>query len=187
MASDPIDRTSRQPTPLLPRVARGDPSAVRECLQRYGALVFSMARRIVPGEVEDAVQEAFVDLWKSAPRFDAALGSEPVFVAMIARRRLIDRRRRSRARPDVAVTLPNLPDPAMSPERGAEAAIAAQALRTLRPEQQRVLLLFMVHGLSHEEISEQTGMPLGTVKTHARRGLSRIRSLLLGVNEEETS
>jgi RNA polymerase sigma-70 factor (ECF subfamily) len=189
MASDPADRTPPTAPPLLPRVARGDAPAVRECLARYGSLVLAIARRLVPDDVEDAVQEAFVALWKSAPRFDEARGSEAAFVAMIARRRFIDRRRRASARPEGARSsaLPSLPDPSMGPDRGADASSAVRALLTLRPEQQRVLLLSIYHGLSHEEIAEQTGMPLGTVKTHARRGLSRIRATLLGVEEEETS
>ena len=65
-------------------------------------------------------------------------------------------------------------------ELAAEAGLAAKALAQLRPEQRRVLLLATYHGLSHEEIAVQTGMPLGTVKAHARRGLLRIREMLAG-------
>jgi RNA polymerase sigma-70 factor (ECF subfamily) len=64
--------------------------------------------------------------------------------------------------------------------------MAAQALQQLRPEQQEVLLLSICHGLSHDEIAGRTGMPIGTVKTHVRRGLARIRATLLGVEEEES-
>jgi RNA polymerase sigma-70 factor (ECF subfamily) len=187
MAPRSIDPASPAREPVLPGVARGDPAAIRACIERYERLLVSMARRLVPNEVEDAVQEAFVDLWRSAARFDPALGSEPVFVAMVARRRFIDRRRRARARhDDAAVELPALQDfSAASPDRGAEASIALEALRRLRPEQQRVLVLSLYQGLSHDEIAAQTGMPLGTVKAHARRGLARIRAALLGVEEEE--
>ena len=59
-----------------------------------------------------------------------------------------------------------------------EANEAAKAMRTLRPEQQQVLRLSIVQGMSHQEISDATGMPLGTVKTHARRGLTQVREVL---------
>ena len=68
--------------------------------------------------------------------------------------------------------------PSAPPEVGAEAALAARALDQLRPEQRQVLILTTCHGLSHEEVASTTGMPLGTVKAHARRGLDRVRQAL---------
>jgi RNA polymerase sigma-70 factor (ECF subfamily) len=173
--------------PLLARVAAGDPAAVRECLAQYGGLVWSIARRFEPADAEDAVQEIFLDLWKSAARYDAQIASETAFVAMIARRRLIDRRRTRGRRPnrDPAGELPVVRDEASQPDTCAEAQQAARALEQLRPEQRQVLVLSTCHGLSHGEIAEQTGMPLGTVKAHARRGLLSIRAALLGVDQEE--
>lgn len=157
---------------------------MRACLDRFGGLVWSLARRLSPSasDAEDAVQEIFVDLWKSAGRFDPAVASEATFVAMIARRRLLDRQRRRQRRPDTE-PLPEVPeaqsDDAEPPaERAAEATLAARAVAQLRPEQQKVLLFATYHGLSHEEIARATGMPLGTVKAHARRGLSKVRELL---------
>lgn len=180
-----------EPT-LLARVAAGDAEAVRECLARYGNLVWSIARRFEPAEAEDAVQEVFLDLWKSAARFDPQIASEPAFVTMIARRRLIDRRRSRGRRPPLAATdvsaaeLP-LVDPGNRPDTCAEANQAARALAALRPEQRQVLVLATCHGLSHGEIASQTGMPLGTVKAHARRGLLSIRAALSGVEPKEES
>lgn len=172
---------------LLTRVASGDPGAVRDCLARYGGLVWSIARRFEGPDAEDAVQEIFLDLWKSAARFDPQIASEAAFVAMIARRRLIDRRRTQQRRPATeaidAIAAEPAADAARGPDSCAEAAQAARALDRLRPEQRRVLVL-ATHGLSHGEIAERTGMPLGTVKAHARRGLQSIRAALLGVQEE---
>lgn len=168
---------------ILRRVAEGDPAAPGECMERFSGLVWSLARRLCPSptEAEDAVQEIFIDLWKSAPRFDPDIASETTFVAMIARRRLIDRGRRRARRPEV----PQIPDIVMDPtarrdetEIGEEQRLAQEAFNRLRPEQQEVLQLAIRHGCSHEQIATATGMPLGTVKTHARRGLIRIRQLL---------
>ena len=165
----------------LERVAAGDEAAVAECLDRFGALVWSLARRLAPGrdEAEDAVQEIFVDVWKSAARFDPKMGSETAFVATIARRRLIDRARRAGRRPDLSDLPETLPDETRAAEETVElcdeAALAKRELETLRPEQRRVLRLAIWDGLSHSQIAEHLSLPLGTVKTHVRRGLTRIR------------
>ena len=171
---------------LLARVAEGDASAVRECIARYGGLVWSIARRFELADAEDAVQEIFLDLWKSAARFDPSVASEATFIAMIARRRLIDRRRTRRRRPatEQLPEVPTTPAGGLQPDTTTEARKAARALDQLRPEQRQVIVLSACHGLSHGEISAQTGMPLGTVKAHARRGLMMIRAALLGVQEE---
>jgi RNA polymerase sigma factor (sigma-70 family) len=180
------EAASPEPPPLLWRVARGEASAFPECVARYGGLVWSMARRFVPNDAEDAVQEIFLELWKNAGRFDPAVASEVTFVAMIARRRLIDRRRRLGRRPDLSnAEVPTVASLEPGPDRGAEASMAARAMEKLAPEQRRVLLLATCHGLSHDEIAQVTGLPLGTVKSHARRGLLQIRASLLGVEREE--
>ncbi len=172
--------------PLLHLVARGDPQAVGELLDRYGGLVYSLARRFcyAPADVDDAVQEVFVALWRSAARFDPALGSEETFVATVTRRRLIDRRRRSQRRAahtgeaDVSLAASDDPPEDAGVELSDEAQRAQEALSALRPDQQRCLRLSIYHGLSHEEIAQSTGIPLGTVKTHVRRGLMALREAL---------
>jgi RNA polymerase sigma factor (sigma-70 family) len=171
-------------TTLLERIARGDPAAVQECLTRYGGLVWSLARRFLGNatEAEDAAQDIFVELWKNAGRYNPALSSEPTYVTMIARRRLIDRRRKLGRRPE-AVPLPEagVPGDGSSTARvevNDEAARALNALAELRPEQQMVLKMAVYQGKTHEEIARDIGLPLGTVKTHARRGLIKLRELL---------
>jgi RNA polymerase sigma-70 factor, ECF subfamily len=181
------------PLDLLQRATRGDPAAVRECVERFGGIVWGLARRMTPtaADAEDAVQDVFVDLWSHGARYDPSRASPELFVAMIARRRLIDRRRRAERRP-VLAPLEALEggggeaaahDGAV--ELAAEAALAARAMVDLRPEQREVLRLSLAQGLTHDEISRHTGWPLGTVKAHARRGLQRIRSRLLGEPMEE--
>lgn len=173
------------PESLLRRVATGDLSAVDEVLDRYGGLVWSLARRFCANaaDAEDAAQEVFIDLWQSAKRFDESLASEATFVAMIARRRLIDRFRRSGRRRDVAVLATDVAatddnNPSARAEMLDEVARISAAMTSLRPEQQQVLKLSIYDGLTHDEIALSTGLPLGTVKTHARRGLMRIREVI---------
>ncbi|MCA9288857.1 MAG: sigma-70 family RNA polymerase sigma factor, partial [Phycisphaerales bacterium] len=171
------------PETLLERIGNGDTSAVRECLDRFSGLIWALARRagLSGAEAEDSVQEIFVEIWKSAGRYRPEIASETAFVATIARRRLIDARRRKTRRPpsqvlhEDAATAAPISDRA---EVAQEADRATRALERLSAEQQRVLRLSVFEGLSHEKIATATGLPLGTVKTHARRGLIKIRAML---------
>jgi RNA polymerase sigma-70 factor (ECF subfamily) len=179
------------PTPnLLSQVAAGDAAAMEACLDRYGGLVWSLARRLspTPADAEDAVQEIFIELWRVADRYDAALASEPTFVATIARRRLIDRRRRHERRRDAlpladadAADAPSAtpaPTPPAWLEICDEAQRARRAMCELTTDQQRVLTLAIDGGCTQSEIADRLSLPLGTVKAHARRGLNRLRELL---------
>lgn len=169
---------------ILKRIAAGDKTAVQDCLDNYGGLVWSLARRMSPNvnEAEDAVQEIFVDVWKNAARYDETQSSETTFVAMIARRRLIDRLRKTNRQ----LNTDSLDDILTEPSSGrdndlqisVEAKEAAEAMKHLRPEQRQILHLSIVQGFSHQEIADALKMPLGTVKTHARRGLIQVREFL---------
>jgi RNA polymerase sigma-70 factor, ECF subfamily len=169
---------------VLHRIASGDKNAVQECLKLYGGLVWSLARRMSANteDAEDAVQEIFIDIWKNAARFDEAQASETTFVAMIARRRLIDRLRKTNRQPKADSLEDVLVEPsgnfAQQMQTNVEAREIVRVMNDLRPEQRQVLNLSIFQGLSHQEISDKTGMPVGTVKTHARRGLMQIRELL---------
>ncbi len=170
---------------LLQKVAAGETAAVAACVDAYGGLVWSLARRFLdhPSEAEDAVQEVFIEIWKNAARFDPTVASETTFVAMIARRRLIDRRRRDARRPvnestpvdELSIPSPNTLDEIDIRD---EAAHAASALGRLKPDQRRVLKLAVCQGWPHQLIADRLGMPLGTVKTHVRRGLIKLREEL---------
>lgn len=170
---------------LLERIAQGDSSAVRAFLDRYGGWIYSLAKRHVKRaeDVEDAVQEVFLNLWSNAHRFDPALSSEMTFVTLLARRRLIDRRRRTeRAPAHEAIQedfLGNEPDASARIELREEADRAHQAFNQLDVRQRQALHLSIYQGLTHEEIASRLDLPLGTVKTHLRRGLIRLRELLV--------
>lgn len=154
-------------------------------MDAYGGLVWSLARRYSESaaDAEDATQEIFLEIWKSAGRYDPAMGKESTFIATIARRRLIDRIRAASRRPptmeyDETTTI----DPASTGQHAGDVAadigMAQQALAKLSRDQREILLLGIVEGLSHSEIATATGKPLGTVKTQMRRGLIRLRTLL---------
>lgn len=160
-------------------------------MTRYAPLVWSLAKKLSRDAttLEELVQEIFVDVWKSAGRFDPGKASEATFIAMIARRRVIDRQRRfarsgeaqellesSAGAEDAALEAVDLRD---------EADRAGAALSRLKPEQRKLILMSVVEGLTHEEIATATGMPLGTIKSHIRRGLDRAAQLLRGASEED--
>jgi RNA polymerase sigma factor (sigma-70 family) len=176
---------------LLPRIAGGDQSAVPECISRYGGLIWTLVRRRLANreDAEDAVQEVFIDLWRSADRFDSRVAEEITFVAMIARRRIIDRLRRRAGLETASIDearAADVPDPSADTpvgrrlELGEEARLANDELERLKPEEQKVLRLSIYNSLSHAAIAAHTGLPLGTVKSHIRRGLDSLRQTLAG-------
>jgi len=177
---------------LVERIAAGDAQAVDECFDHYGGLIWSIARRFSPvyADAEDAVQEIFLAVWRSASRFDPQVASEAAFITTIAKRRLIDRLRRRSRRLDSA---PLGEDPGLVGQvtfHAVEVQEEAERVRTvmamLREDERRVLEMSLMDGLTHSQISEVTSLPLGTVKTHARRGLNRLREML-GVNAPSTN
>lgn len=172
-------------TTILERIAAGDEKAVKECMDQYSGLVWSLARRMSDSaaEAEDACQEIFLEIWKSAARFNPSMGSEAVFITTIARRRLIDRLRSRKRRPPTEEFLEaefadESGGSAMPAVMTSEVRAAEQALAALAPDQREVLLLGIVEGMTHSEIATHTGKPLGTVKTQMRRGLQKVRQLI---------
>ena len=169
---------------ILERVAAGDTAAVSECLDRYGDLVWSLARRYLRNatDAEDAVQDIFVEIWRKAEKYNPEVASEATYITMIARRRLIDRYRRLSRVPDTTALSDDLVSGGIEHERqveiSEEAAQARNYLVQLRPEERKVLELSINEGMSQSQVAEAMNMPLGTVKTHARRGLIRLREML---------
>lgn len=170
---------------ILERVAAGDTAAVSECLDRYGDLVWSLARRYLRNatDAEDAVQDIFIDIWGSSARYDRNIASEVAFISTIARRRLIDKIRQAERRPlmdslDDDEGAPIDPGVPATVEDDTEVTIVERVLAEMDPEHQKVLAMSLYEGYSHSEIAERLSLPLGTVKTRVRRGLIHIREQL---------
>jgi RNA polymerase sigma-70 factor (ECF subfamily) len=169
---------------ILPSLAAGEPQAAEAFLSQYGDLLWSLARRFSddPTEIEDCVQEAVIEIWKSAGKFNPDVASETTFVAMIARRRYIDRLRQRKRRP----TPEPLADDDMlvgdSGELSLEALTEVERIKPIiaqmRDVQRNVVQLAIFRGYSHGDIARVLNMPLGTVKTHLRRALMSIREQL---------
>lgn len=170
--------------PTLERIAQGDRKAVAECIETYSGLVWSLARRFLRNhaDAEEVVQEVFMELWEKADRFDSKLAGEATFISMVTRRRLTDKRRKLDREPDSQpldeVEHALCEDGQSVLEASAETQRVLDVLKTLRPEQQEVINMSSWLGMSHGAIAEQTGIPLGTVKSYLSRGLTTIRDAL---------
>lgn len=177
-------------TGILARIAAGQPEAMAECLNQYGDAVWSLARRRFSRRVdcEDAVQEVFTEVWRSAGRYEPSLSSELTFILIIARRRMIDKQRRlvhsvspsgdeqlDSCSGDVSSGSPDITKRDDIVEIKEEAGRARRLMSDLRPEERRVLELAIDDGWSQSSIAKHLDLPLGTVKSHARRALTRLR------------
>ena len=179
-----VKRVVAEPLSLLQRVGAGDTGAMLACMERFRGLIWSLVRRScsTAADAEDVVHEIFISVWRSAHRFDPTIASESTFVSVIARRRLIDRTRQRMRRTTPGPILQDVQAELVEAGRcliTEASALAQLAMSKLRPEQQQVLQLSIECGCSHEQISTSTGLPLGTVKTHARRGLQKLRDALI--------
>ena len=166
----------------LTRIANGDSTAVADCMKQFSGLVWSIVRSKLghSAEAEDLTQDIFVEIWKSAGRFNPEAGTEAAFIATIARRRTIDRLRSLGRKPETEEFDESR---AVSSTAGFEqiavdADRAREALQTLREDQRALILMGVVEGMTHSEIATATGKPLGTVKTQMRRGLAKVRAML---------
>ncbi|SUZ73708.1 uncharacterized protein METZ01_LOCUS26562 [marine metagenome] len=173
---------------LLSKVANGNPEAFEKLINKYGNLIWSIARRYLSNqdEAEDAIQEIFVALWQSAGRFDPNKASEITFISMIARRRLIDNLRKNNKHKVLKSIEDSLSDDVFSQksnlERNAEISLVVRALKKLDIQDQELLSLSIYQGYSHLEIAKLLNLPLGTVKTKIRRNLMKIRDEIKRVN-----
>lgn len=174
---------------IVQRMAQGDGAALADLYDRHGRIVFALAARILSdhGEAEDLTQDVFAIAWRNATRYDASRGVVAAWLLVTTRTRAIDRLRSRRVRPSAATDddvrrLDAIPDAAPSVEmivaNRQMAGRVRDALEGLPADQRLALELAYFEGLSHTEIGERTGTPLGTIKTRIRTGLTRLRQAM---------
>ena len=163
---------------LLGLVQRGDEEAMAALFDRYSKVVYSVALRVLrdPASAEDVLQEIFMQIWRSPDGFIATRGSLGGWLAVVSRNRSIDALRRKRPTElvdDLALASPyNL---AEESERNIMIEKAREVIHLLPAEQRKTLEMAFFDGLTHSEIAEMTGDPLGTVKTRIRSALLVLR------------
>ncbi len=168
---------------LMQRVAQQEPGSVEELYVRFGSLVYRMAYQVMPtrAEADDAVQEVFVRLWRTAERFDPTRATLVTWVMLITRRYLVDRLRRMGARiqPHGLAEGYNPPDSGERIGKGLEAReqyeSLLQSIETLPDLQRTVIVRAYLGGQTLRQISEELDTPLGTIKSALSRALVRLR------------
>ena len=183
--------TDARDAQLLASVARRDEGAFAQLYDLYSPILFGLLLRILHSraEAEDVLQEVFLQVWQRAHSFDPARGRPFTWLVTLARSRAIDRLRAVESRERTAKrSAEDSPagEPASAKEEAADelalraerAEVVHTALAQLSEEQRSTLVLAYLGGLSQTEIAEQTGQPLGTVKTRTRSGLKKLHELL---------
>ena len=168
---------------LLALVARSDDEALAQLYDRFGRQAYALALRVLrdPSLAQDAVQDAFLTAWRTAPAFDPQRGAPVTWLMTIVHRRAVDvvrREDRRRAAPldDAPVASGDATDEAV--EVRERRRRVQEALTVLTPTEREALELAYYAGLSQSEIAERLGVPLGTVKSRMFAGLARLRETL---------
>ena len=168
---------------LLAVVARGDEQALATLYDRYDRVAYGLAYRILRDQAlaQDAVQDAFLSVWRTAASFDPLRGKASTWLLTLVHRRAVDavrREDRRRARPldDAPIASGDATDETAELREQRRAVQAA--LAQLPPEQREALELAYYGGLSQSELAERLGVPLGTVKSRMFAALAKLRDLL---------
>ena len=175
---------------LEARFCSGDESAMEAVYRKHGSLVYSLCRRTLgPERAADVTQEVFFAAWKSRQRFNPESGSLTGWLVGIARFKIIDLYR-------VEQRNPLAPESAQAIDVGVESAgveqiaqrmVIAEALESLPERSRRLVEHAFFDDLTHSQIAERYGLPLGTVKSDIRRGLERLRRHLEGFDHADRS
>lgn len=171
---------------LLKLSARGDETAFAQLYDATAARAFGLAVRVVrdPAQAEEVAQEAFLEIWRTASRFDAAKGSAVSWILTLVHRKAVDRVRSAEAstRRDTSYHQNNQGVEHDSTAEAAHASMEArrvrQAMETLTAAQREALELAYFKGYTHTEVATMLDLPLGTAKTRIRDGLIRLRDTM---------
>src|SRR5271156_4550847 len=186
--SDPVKASllatkAAEDAALLAKVEQGDQEAMGKLFDRYSGIVYSVALRVLKdtGQAEDVMQDIFIQIWKKPSAFISGRGSLGAWLVVVARNRAIDSLRRRRPTDSVDdVVLASSTDLASEAERNTLMEKVRTYLNKLPPEQKKSVEMAYFEGLSHSEIAEKTGDPLGTVKTRIRLALITLRKAMQG-------
>ncbi len=182
----PVERSAPGPDELLRQVARGDEQAFRALYDLLAPRVFGLARRVVrdPAQAEEVAQEALVEVWRTATRFDAAKGSATSWVLTITHRRAVDRVRAAQAGADrerrVAAASVDTPydDVVEAVTSSLELQQVRRCLEGLTELQREAITLAYYDGFTYREVAEKLDAALPTIKSRMRDGLIRMRDCL---------
>ena len=176
---------------ILARIAAGEEGSFELLIEKYGNLVWSIGKKFLyrQSDLEDAVQEVFIAIWKSADKYDANKAKEITFVSMIARRRFIDHLRKISKHKNLESIDDDNSGHQLYKEsllnESTDLQLVKNAIQSLDIDDQELLNLSVYQGYSHSEISKLLNIPLGTVKTRIRRNLIKLKEIF-ETNETET-
>ena len=181
--ADASDRGDDALTALLLRCAGGDRGAFRALYDSQSSRLHGLAMRITrdPALAADATHDAFVQVWNQAVRFDPARGAAAAWLTSIVRYRALDitrRRVRERAGYEPPEQEDETPNALAQLESSDDGAALRRCLEELEPDRRQILVQAFTDGLSHSDIAEKTGTPLGTIKSWIRRSLASLKRCL---------
>jgi RNA polymerase sigma-70 factor (ECF subfamily) len=188
----------QQDVRLMESISRGDESALAQFYDRYSALVYAVCLRVLgqTADAEEATLDVFWEIWEKPHRYDQQRGSVLSYLLVLARSRAIDRRRSRQGGANLhledqeneeqghgsASIAAVSPDPVEDAWLNEQRAQVLAALDLLTDSQREALVLSFFEGMSHQQIAQQLGQPLGTIKTRIRQAIIRLRDGLCNLD-----
>lgn len=159
----------------------GTDAGLRQAFDAHGSLVFTLCRRAYPAAASDLTQDVFLSAWRARDQFDPTRGPLAAWLVGITKNKIIDAHRRAGRQVDLAPddsAIGGMGVSSQGIEAMANRMLITEALNSLGPRPRKVLEMAYFEDLTHEQISDRTSVPLGTVKSDIRRGLARLRRFL---------